>query len=407
MMVEAIVTPAEVSGVLPNILSGGTYKYVVDFSEDSIVMSRYLASSPMNETKQTLAIRPTNANDVIAMPSETLRAAAQHKIDFKTKPLGALGVLESLAVQMALVQDSLSPVIKQKALFVFAADHGIAEEGVSAFPQEVTRQMVLNFLAGGAAINVLCRHNAIAISIVDIGVKGDPFNKNGLIEKRVAGGTCNFSRTTAMSREQAEAAIAIGKEVFLNKQSKEKIDIIGLGEMGIANTTAATAIICAVTGLTPAQCAGRGTGIDGKGLQHKIDVLEKALRFHAPSSKDPLEILQTVGGFEIAGMAGAALAAASNRCAVVLDGLISTAAGLIAYLIDPRCAHYFVSGHKSVEVGQKAALDYMGLKPVLDLGMRLGEGTGAALTINLVEAACRIMGEMASFEEAGVSGRDE
>ena len=339
----------------------------------------------------------------ITPPAEDLRPLAQTKIDNKTKPLGALGKLEELAVQMSLIQNSLDPAVNAKALFVFAGDHGIAAEGVSAFPAEVTGQMVQNFLAGGAAINVICRHQGIDINVVDMGVNADFEAHPILLQKKVRKGTRNFAVENAMSRGEALQALENGAAVFLDSHKRRPIDIVGLGEMGIANTSSATAIICAVTGVSPFKATGRGTGVDDKGLEHKAKVIQKALDFHNPDPADGFDILQRVGGFEVAGIAGAALAAASQGVAVVLDGVISTAAGLIAYLINPDIRGYLIAGHRSVEVSQKAALEHMRLEPVIDFGMRLGEGTGAAMTIDVVDAACRIMREMASFDEAEVS----
>ncbi|MFH1156664.1 MAG: nicotinate-nucleotide--dimethylbenzimidazole phosphoribosyltransferase [Pseudomonadota bacterium] len=334
-----------------------------------------------------------------------LRAAAQRKIDTKTKPLGALGTLEDLAVHMSCIQADLNPQVRQKNLFVFAADHGITEEGVSAYPAEVTAQMVRNFLKGGAAINVLCRHHAIDLRIVDMGVNADLDDHPLLIRKKIRPGTRNFAVQEAMTRSETLDALVSGMEVFLNSHARKPMDLVGLGEMGIGNTTSASAIICAITGIPPAQATGRGTGVDNKGLDHKTKVITNALAFHRPDTADGLDILQKIGGYEIAGIAGAVLAGAMTRTAIVLDGLISTAAGLVASLLNPHAKGYLISGHKSVETAQKAALDHLGLKPVVDLGMRLGEGTGAALTMDTVDAACRIMREMASFDEAGVSAR--
>ncbi len=341
----------------------------------------------------------------ITKPSEEMQAVAKRKIDMKTKPLGSLGRLEDLAVQACMVQNTLTPNLQNKAAFVFAADHGIAEEGVSAFPQEVTKQMVLNFINKGAAINVLCEHNGIDISVIDMGVKGElaPFEE--LISSKINHGTKSFARTSAMHPGEAEKAIKAGSKIFRMKTKSKPIDMIGLGEMGIANTTSATAIISCITRKPVDECTGRGTGIDDQGLAHKIEVIQKALEYHKPDCTDAIDILSKVGGYEIAGMTGAALEAASSGCIVVLDGLISTAAGLLAYLINPNVREYFVSGHKSIEKGHIAALETLDLKPVLDLDFRLGEGTGAALTMNIVDAACKVMCNMASFEEAGVSNK--
>ena len=335
-----------------------------------------------------------------------LLPTARHKIDNKTKPIGSLGRLEELALQAALIQGDLNPRLDRKAMFVFAGDHGVAAEGVSAFPAEVTGQMVANFLSGGAAINVLCRHNDIDIRIVDMGVKVDFDDHPDLLQKKVGKGTRNFAVQEAMTAAEMDMALANGMDVFLTENRKQKIDIVGLGEMGIANTTCASAIISAVTNLPPEEAAGRGTGIDDAGLEHKAQVIRKALDFHRPDPADGFDILRKIGGYEVAGIAGAVLAAASCRTMVVLDGVISTAAGMIAYLINPAIKDCLVSGHRSVESAQGAALAHMGLDPLIDFQMRLGEGTGAALTIDIVDAACRIMREMASFEDAGVSNKE-
>lgn len=342
----------------------------------------------------------------IEAPPKAMEESIQHKIDMKTKPLGALGTLEDLAVRTSLIQQTLDPVIKQKNIFVFAGDHGIAEEKISAFPAEVTPQMVLNFLGGGAAINVLCRHYKIDISVIDIGVNYDFEETPGLINKKVRKGTRNFAKEEAMTRQEAIEAIEKGMEVVLEQYNHHPMEIIGLGEMGIGNTTPATAIISCVTGKSVKEITGRGTGLDDTGLNHKIAVLEKALKLHKPNPEDALDILQKVGGYEIAGIAGAVLAAASKKVAVVLDGIISTAGGLIAGLLNPEVKGYLFSAHASVEHGQKAALAALELNPIVDLNMRLGEGTGSAIAINLIEGACTIMREMASFEEAGVSNRE-
>ncbi len=365
-----------------------------------------------NGKKQVQPGKPSASKDIFQIiiddikPVEKyLQPAAQSKIDNKTKPLGALGKLEDLAIQMSMIQDTLNPSIQDKILFVFAADHGITKEGVSAYPAEVTWQMVQNILNGGAAINVLCRHYKIDIRVLDMGVNADFDNHPLLIKKKIRKGTRNFAIQEAMTAQEAAIAVKSGMDAFLSHYSNQPIDIIGLGEMGIGNTTSASAIISAVTGITSKEATGRGTGIDDKGLKHKTEIIEKALNFHRPDPKNGMELLCKIGGYEIAGIAGAVLAAASKRTAVVLDGLISTAAGLIAYQICPDIGGYLIAGHKSVEVAQKAALTYMNLEPVIDFNMRLGEGTGAALAIDTVDAACLIMGEMASFDDAGVSNK--
>jgi nicotinate-nucleotide--dimethylbenzimidazole phosphoribosyltransferase len=330
---------------------------------------------------------------------------ARKKIDNKTKPLGSLGRIEELAVQLSAIQESDMPRADRKLLLVFAADHGVTAEGVSAFPSEVTAQMALNFLSGGAAINVFCRHYGIGHYLVDVGVKGDLPDHPLLIKAKIRPGTSNFAREAAMSQEEVRQALWVGADAFLGLYQRTGCDVLGLGEIGIGNTTTAAAIISAATGLPPADVTGRGTGVDDQGLARKIETIARAFKLHRPAPQDGLAILSAVGGFEIAAMCGAMLAAAEKRCCVVLDGLISTAAGLIAWLICPEVAGYMVAGHRSVETGQMPALNKMGLKPVLSLDMRLGEGTGAAIAISLTDLAARLQREMASFEDAGVSGR--
>lgn len=427
-LIEACITPEQMPEVLSDVLSGKMLKYIVDVSggqdvgrfnpadpvPDKGQLSGVVAGDSIQQSKGFMADRGAESGgkdeclcreviDGIDSLDLSLKSAAQAKIDNKTKPLGALGTLEDLALQMALIQRNLSPRIRRKALFVFAADHGVTEEGVSAYPREVTRQMVDNFLSGGAAINVLCRHHGIDLKIVDMGVEGRFAPHPDLIDKKVCPATRNFALEPAMTRAEMFQALAAGMAVFLESHDAAPIDIVGLGEMGIGNTTAASAIISTICGIEPSRATGRGTGVDDQGLSHKTEVIERVLAFHLPDPKDGMDILQKIGGFEIAGIAGAALAAASKGCAVVLDGVISTAAGLLAGLICPDIRGYLISGHRSVEVAQKAALDHLGLESVIDFSMRLGEGTGAALTMDTAEAACRIMCEMASFEDAGVS----
>lgn len=410
-LIEKKVSLKEVETVLPLVLAGSALRFVVDPHLPSKTINQAQGNDAENQAKPV--VNPNCKKDTtmeiiknITPTGTELLAAAQHKIDYKTKPLGALGRLEELAIQMSLIQGSLEPKIRQKNIFVFAGDHGVTEEGVSAFPSEVTAQMVLNFLSGGAAINVLCRHHNIEIKIVDMGVKADFNDHPDLLTKKVAKGTRNLALEEAMTKEQAWQGLKNGMEAFLQSYEHKPIDIVGLGEMGIGNTTPASAIISAITGISPEQATGRGTGIDNQGLEQKTKVIQRALELHHPNPKDGLDVLRKVGGFEIAGIAGAVLAAAAKRCAVVLDGVISTAAGLIAYQINPDIKGYLLAGHRSVEQAQQAALEHMGLRPLLDLDMRLGEGTGAALSIDLAEAACKIMCEMASFEEAGVSNRE-
>ncbi len=413
LLTEQIVSPHRASEILPDVLNGRAFKYILDFcSVHPPLPSEALkpvaeAACPPVDTAHLNRFSPCHRALLarIEPVNAALRPAAQRKIDNKTKPLGALGRLEDLAVRMSMIQDTLNPCLNHKALLVFAADHGVTEEGVSAFPSEVTGQMVANFLGGGAAINVLCRHNNIDLKVVDMGVDAGIEPHPLLHDRKVRRGTRNFALEPAMTSAEMIDALQNGMDVFEAENARRAIDIIGLGEMGIGNTTSATAIICAVTGLTPRRATGRGSGVDDKGVAHKSKIIANALRLHRPDPVDGFDLLCKIGGYEIAGMAGAALAAAAHKTAVVLDGLISTAAGLIAYLIDPTVGVYLIAGHRSVETAQSAALEYMHIDPLIDFNLRLGEGTGAALAIDVVDAACRIMREMASFDEAGVSGK--
>ena len=422
-LIEAFIPPGKTRDVLPDVLSGNCLKYILDFTSPETTgktdgRGAFGQVSPEPQTPARFSNRIMKGSDMqtkttytsilqaIKPVSDRLRPEAIHKIDNKTKPLGALGKLEDLAVQASLVQENLNPRLDRKALFVFAGDHGVTEEGVSAFPSEVTGQMVENFLRGGAAINVLCRHHGIDLYIVDMGVNADFKDHPKLFHKKIRKGTRNFALEEAMTSSEAEEAVAGGMDVFLEENAKNRISIVGLGEMGIGNTTSASAIISAVTGISPGEATGRGTGLDDKGMERKAQIIYNALSYHKPDPRDGMDILRKIGGYEIAGIAGAVLAAASQGAIVVLDGVISTAAGLVAYVLNPDIKGYLVSGHRSVEMGQQAALSHMGMEPVIDFQMRLGEGTGAAMTMNIVDAACRIMREMASFDDAGVTNKE-
>jgi len=402
-LIERVIRPDEVESVLPHILSGDALKYIVEFNQSEDEESCQETDEKV-EDLEVVAL-PMSLSEIVARiepVSEDLRNSAQKKVDLKTKPLGALGRIEELAVRLSLVKKSLQPTVACKRMFVFAGDHGVVEEGVSAFPAKVTVQMVENFLDGGAAINVFCRQYGIELAIVDMGVKGGFADHPLLLKEKVAKGTHNFTVQKAMSPGDALLAIERGAGVFLEKNKEKQCDLVGMGEMGIGNSSSAAAIICAASGLSAAEVVGRGTGVDDKGLERKIEVIERALSLHRPLHNDALDLLSCLGGYELGGICGAVLAAASEGCCVVLDGIISTAAGLLAYLLCPNVKEYLIAGHKSVERGQQAALDIMGLVPVVDLDMRLGEGTGAAITMNLAELACCMMREMASFEDAGV-----
>jgi len=330
--------------------------------------------------------------------------AARARQDTLTKPRGSLGRLEELSIQLAGIKADPFPSVKRKAIIVMAADHGVALEGVSAYPSDVTAQMVLNFLRGGAAINVLARQADARVTVVDIGVAADFEPMPGLIRHKVMYGTRNLAHGPAMTREDAEQAIQVGVDVF-NEEAARGLDMIATGDMGIGNTTPSSAIAATMTDLPAAQVVGRGTGIDDQGLERKIRVIEQALAVNQPNKEDPMDILHKVGGLEIAGLAGVMIAAASQRVPVVVDGFISTAAAMIAVALAPRVRDYLISAHQSVEIGHQAMLKHLNLNPLLDLNLRLGEGTGAVLAFHLIEASARILCEMATFNEAGVSDK--
>ena len=319
-----------------------------------------------------------------------------------TKPLGSLGRLEEIAARLVALREEDRPRCRKKAIFTMAADHGVTDEGVSAYPKAVTRQMVLNFLAGGAAINVLGRHGGIDVVVVDIGVDGDFEELAGLVSAKVARGSSNMARGPAMSEAELLSAIGVGVELAAWAE-KQGYTLIGTGEMGIGNTTAASAITSVLTGKPVAQVTGRGTGLDEPGLKRKIEVLERALAVNRPDPSDPLEVLRKVGGLEIAGLTGLVVGAAARRVPVVIDGFISTSAAAIACALEPKIRPFIFAGHKSSEPGHAALLEFIGETPLLDLQMRLGEGTGAALAMSVIEAAAKIFDEMATFSSAGVS----
>jgi len=333
-------------------------------------------------------------------------AEAKARQNTLTKPEGSLGRLEELSIQLAGIQGKCLPQIKEKAIITMAADHGVVAEGVSAYPQDVTPQMVYNFLGGGAGVNVIARQVGARLLIVDMGVAAKLAPNPQLLSRKVAPGTRNMAIGPAMSEEEAKQAIETGIEVAMAEVSKG-LDIIGTGDMGIGNTTSSSAICAVMTGKPVAEVTGRGTGIADKQLEHKIGVIERAIAINKPEPAKPLEVLAKVGGLEIGGITGVILAAAAHRIPVVIDGFISGAAALIAAALAPGVKDFLIAGHVSIEPGHRLLLEHLGLKPLLDLGMRLGEGTGAALGISLAETAARIINEMATFTDAGVSGRSE
>ena len=356
----------------------------------------------MDRIKETI-------EDIRALDSDAMEAASARQ-DALTKPRGSLGVLESLSVKIAGITASYKPAVANKVIITMAGDHGVAAEGVSAYPVEVTAQMVYNFLHGGAAINVLARHIGARVVVVDMGVAADIEEEDSgiddcsFVNKKIGYGTANIAKGGAMSYEDAIRSIEAGMEVLEHERAREKgVDIVGVGDMGIGNTTPSSAITAFITGEPVANVTGRGTGLDDNGLANKIRVIEKALEVNNPNREDAIDILAKLGGFEIGGMAGVMLAAAAHRIPVVIDGFISGAAALIAYELSPKIRDYLIASHLSVEAGHRAVLNYIGLKPLFNLNMRLGEGTGAALGISIVDASCKILREMATFEEAGVS----
>lgn len=348
---------------------------------------------------------PAPLRDLIAAIPPLDRAtaeAATKRQDQLTKPQGSLGRLEELSIQLAGMTARVRPRFESMAVIVGAGDHGICAEGVSAFPSEVTPQMVANFLAGGAAINVLSRQAGARVVVVDFGVAADLGHAPGLVHAKVAPGTQNFARGMAMTREQAVEAILAGAAV-LDAEARQALDLVAVGEMGIGNTTPASALTAALTGQPVAKVTGRGTGISDEALVHKIEVIEQALAFHQLKTEDPLGVLAAVGGFEIAGLAGVMLAAAARRIPIVLDGFITGSAALVAARLAPTVTDYMVASHVSVECGHAVILDDLGLVALFNFDLRLGEGSGAALALPMIRSAAAILDEMATFDEAGVS----
>lgn len=336
---------------------------------------------------------------------EAAMQAARRRQDMLTKPTAALGRLEDLSIQLAgITRRCPPPVPHRKAALVFAGDHGVMAQGVSAYPKEVTGQMVLNFLAGGAAINVLSRQAGARVVVVDAGVATELPHADGLIDGKIAFGTADMTVGPAMTREQAVAALELGARVA-QAEVDAGLDLLACGEMGIGNTTPASAIVATITGAAPDVVTGPGTGINGEAIRRKAAVIAKALLVNEPDPADGLDILAKVGGFEIGAIAGAMLTAAANGVPVVVDGFISGSAALIAATLCPLAKGYMIGGHQSTEPGHVAAMTHLGLTPLIDLRMRLGEGTGAVLAMHLVDAAARIINEMATFESAGVSNR--
>ena len=328
-------------------------------------------------------------------------SAAQQRLDSLTKPQGSLGRLENLARRIAVIQGKVPPRLGRKLLFIFAADHGITEEGVSAYPKDVTAQMTYNFLKGNAAINVLARHHGVDTEVIDVGVDSDFAAPRDLRNCKIRRGTANFARGPAMTRDEAVRSVELGIEL-VREAAAESIFLLGAGDMGIGNTSSATAILCALTGAAPADVVGRGTGIDDATLARKVAAIERGLEVNRPDANDPVDVLAKVGGLEIGAMTGVVLGAAALRMPMVLDGFISGAAALLAHRFAPHVRDILFASHLSAEKGHRLMLDELNLVPMLDLQMRLGEGTGACLLMGLIEASVKLIGEMATFDSAGV-----
>ena len=344
-------------------------------------------------------------SEQIPAVDEAWISRAQAHLDVLTKPLGSLGRLEELAARVVAIQQSTSPSIDRKAVVIFAADHGVTAEGVSAYPRAVTEQMVLNFLRGGAAINVLARQAGAEIHVIDVGVDAQ-LDHSGLKCRKVRRGTRNFLHEPALSPEEVQSALRVGAELADDAHARG-LQIVALGEMGIGNTTAASAITAALTGQSASLVTGVGTGITGATFDRKKSVVDGAIALHFPDrarlSPAPLDVLRCVGGLEIAAMCGFIFAAARHRIAIVLDGFIATSAAALAFSIEPAVRGYLFAGHLSQERGHRSLLELIGLRPLLDLDMRLGEGSGAVLALHIIESAVRIYNEMATFDSAGVS----
>ena len=400
--------------ILGKYLRGKKRKFKPNFLEKSVKVELFCFFH-RKKLKGGIMERIREIVERIKPVDQRLMEKTQKRLDNLTKPIGSMGKLEEFAKRITGITRKDNPSLEKKAIFTFAADHGVAEEGVSAYPSEVTAQMVNNFLSGGAGINVLARHLGARVVVVDMGVKEDchvvrfkewtPRNDTScqLKIKKINYGTRNITRGPAMTKKEAIASILAGAEVFEEEHKKNGIDIIGIGEMGIGNTTAASSILAAITRARVEDVTGRGTGIDDKQLKNKIKVIKKALMLNQPDPANPIDVLTKVGGYEIGGLAGVVLMAAANKVPVVMDGFISTVSALIATQLAPLVKDYLFASHNSVEIGHKIALKAVGQRPMFDLEMRLGEGTGAALAINIIEAGVKILEQMASFAEAGVS----
>ncbi len=329
--------------------------------------------------------------------------AAKDRLLNQAKPVGSLGIMEDISARLAAIKGTIDVKLTHKRIVTCAGDHGVTQEGISLFPAEVTPQMVLNFAGGGASVNVIGKHAGAVVKAADLGVNYDFDPDLPIFHKKVRHGTANFTREPAMTREQAIQSIVAGIEIVEELLAEGEVDILGTGDMGIGNTTPSSAIIAAFSGIPVEKLTGRGTGIDDAALKNKIAVIQKGLDLHKPDPKDPIDILSKVGGFEIGGLAGLVLGAAAHGIPVICDGLISTAGALIACELAPAARKYLFASHKSVEVGHKYMHDRLGLEPLIDLKFRLGEGTGAAVCMELLDLSTRILADIKTFEEVGVT----
>ncbi len=344
----------------------------------------------------------SQALGAIKKPDQAVKKSALERLAQQARPVGSLGVLEAVGAKLAAITGSLDIKFKKKIIVICAGDHGVVAEGVSIFPQEVTSQMVLNFVGGGASINVLAGHAGASVKVADFGVNCDFDPDLPIFHTKIRKGTSNFTILPAMTREEAVMSINTGISIAQELYEAGAVDIIGTGDMGIGNTTPSSAIIAAFSGISPEKLTGRGTGIDDTMLNNKIKVIQAGLDLHKPDPMDPIDVLAKVGGFEIGGLAGLVLGAASVGIPVVCDGIISTAGALIACRMAPGVRDYLFAGHRSVEIGHRYMHNEIGLAPLLDLGFRLGEGTGAALALELLDASTRILADIKTFEEVAI-----
>jgi len=339
----------------------------------------------------------------IRPPDKAIQQAALQRLADQARPQGSLGVLEQVSARLAAIAGTLDVRLQNKVIVTCAGDHGVVDEGVSLFPQEVTARMVYNFIAGGASVSVLAAHAGATVRVADLGVKYDFEPDLPIFHKKIGKGTANFAKRPAMSRAQAIRSIEAGIEIVDQLAAEGAIDLLGTGDMGIGNTTASSAVIAAFSGIEVSKLTGRGTGISDAALAHKIVVIEQALALHMPDPDDPLDVLAKVGGFEIGGLAGLVIGAAAHSIPVVCDGLIATAGALIACELAPLAKSYLFAGHNSVEAGHRYMLERLGTAPLLDLHFRLGEGTGAAMAMHLLDAATRVLADIKTFAEVGIA----